>query len=100
VEIQSVIAQKGWVKNLTTQFFLFTPNNVGSCDGPGSCSFSVFCAYHGYGTGNLIYANQPYAAYANCSGGQRPNGDPADDTINVASHEHREAINDELLNAW
>lgn len=100
-EIQSVVAQKGWVKNLTTQFFLFTPNNVGSCDSPGSCSFTVFCAYHGYGSGNLIYANQPYAAYSGgCRSGQRPNGDAADDTINVTSHEHREAINDEHLNAW
>ena len=100
-EIQTVIAQQGWTKNLTTQFFLFTPNNVGSCDGPGSCSYTVFCAYHGYGAGNLIYANQPYAAYAaGCRTGQRPNGDPADDTINVTSHEHREAINDENLDAW
>jgi len=100
-EIQSVITKQGWVKNLTTQFFLFTPNNVGSCDSPGSCSYTVFCAYHGDGSGNLIYANQPYAAYSGgCRTGQRPNGDPADDTINVTSHEHREAINDELLNAW
>jgi hypothetical protein len=100
-EIQSVIAKQGWTKNLTTQFFLFTPNNVGSCDSPGSCTYTVFCAYHGYGSGNLIYANQPYAAYSSgCRTGQRPNGDAADDTINVTSHEHREAINDERLNAW
>jgi len=99
-EIQSVITKQGWTKNLTTQFFLFTPNNVGSCDGPGSCTYTVFCAYHGYGAGNLIYANQPYADHAGCRSGQRPNGDAADDTINVTSHEHREAINDERLNAW
>ncbi len=100
-EIQTVIAQQGWTKSLTTQFFIFTPNNVGSCDGPGSCSYTVYCAYHGYGTGNLIYANQPYAAYSGgCRTNQRPNGDAADDTINVTSHEHREAINDEHLDAW
>ena len=100
-EINSVIAAKGWVKNLTTEFFIFTPKNVGSCDSPGSCSYTVFCAYHGYGGANLIYANQPYAAYSGgCKSGESPNGDDADATINVASHEHREAINDEHLNAW
>ena len=100
-EINKVITTQGWVKSLTTEFFIFTPNNVGSCDGPGSCSYTVYCAYHGYGSGNLIYANQPYAAYSSgCQTHQRPNGDAADDTINVASHEHREAINDEHLNAW
>jgi len=99
-EIQSVISKQGWTRNLTTQFFLFTPNNVGSCDSPGSCTYTVFCAYHGYGSGNLIYANQPYADHSGCRSGQRPNGDAADDTINVTSHEHREAINDEHLNAW
>ena len=79
-ELQSVITRQGWTKNLTTQFFLFTPNNVGSCDSPGSCTYTVFCAYHGYGSGNLIYANQPYAAYSSgCRTGQRPNGDAADD---------------------
>jgi hypothetical protein len=99
-ELQTVIGLQGWTENLTTQFFMFTPNNVGSCDGFNSCSFTAYCAYHGY-SGNLIYANQPYAAYSSgCTSGERPNGDPADDTINVASHEHREAINDEHLDAW
>ncbi len=98
-EINNVIAAKGWVKSLTTEFFIFTPQNVGSCDSPGSCSYTVFCAYHGYGSGNLIYANQPYAAVSGCNT-DHPNGDDADATINVASHEHREAINDEHLNAW
>ncbi len=51
-------------------------------------------------SGSLIYANQPYAAHAGCDTGERPNGDDADATINVTSHEHREAINDPLLNAW
>ena len=97
-EINNVVAAQGWVKNLTTQFFIFTPKNVGSCDAPGDCSYSVFCAYHGY-AGGLIYANQPYAAAPGCDT-DHPNGDDADATINVASHEHREAINDEHLDAW
>ena len=32
--------------------------------------------------------------------GQYPNGDDADATINVTSHEHNEAITDPQLNAW
>jgi hypothetical protein len=98
-EINNQITAHSWVKSLTTEFFIFTPKNVGSCDGPGSCSYSVFCAYHGYGAANLIYANQPYAAVSGCNT-DHPNGDDADATINVASHENREAINDEHLNAW
>ena len=30
-EVNSVIASKGWVKNGTNMFFMFTPQNVGSC---------------------------------------------------------------------
>ena len=35
-----------------------------------------------------------------CSAGQFPNGDDADPTINVVSHEHQEAITDPNGNAW
>ena len=48
----------------------------------------------------LLYANQPYAAHAGCDTGVRPNGDDADPTINVTSHEHNEAITDPQGNAW
>ena len=49
-----------------------------------------------------IYTNQPYAAFvpAACDSKQHPNGDDADATINVVSHEHNEAITDPQLNAW
>ncbi len=36
----------------------------------------------------------------NCDEGQYPNGDDADSTLNVTSHEHNEAITDFQLNAW
>ena len=35
-----------------------------------------------------------------CDSGQHPNGDWADATLNVASHEHNEAITDPNGNAW
>ena len=101
-KIHAVTAAQGWTENATNQFFLFTPQGVGSCfdpQGGQGCSYTAYCAYHGYDA-NLIYANQPYAAVSGCDTGERPNGDPADATINVTSHEHREAINDRRLDAW
>lgn len=104
VEIARAIASMGWTPGVGKMFFMFTPKNVGSCVG-STCAFSSFCAYHGFfGPPSVptIYANQPYAAFvpSACGSGQQPNGNAADDTINVASHEHNEANTDPLLNAW
>ncbi len=105
-EIQRVATLNSWTRNKTTMFFMFTAKNIGSCFDDGSaCAFSDYCAYHGnIGTGSnaLIYANQPYTmtAPSACDAGEHPNGDDADPTINVTSHEHNEAITDPLLTAW
>lgn len=104
-EIDRVATLNGWARGATNMFFMFTAQNVGSCYSSGSCAFSQYCAYHssfGSGANVTIYANQPYAetVSAACSAGQRPNGDDADATISVASHEHAEAITDYLGNAW
>ena len=103
-EINNVIAANGWPRGTGSMFFLFTPKNVGSCYG-SACAFSYFCAYHssfGSGSSATLYANMPYAAWvpSACGSGQSPNGDDADSTINVASHEHNEAITDPLGSAW
>jgi hypothetical protein len=97
-EIAHAIAHEGWTPSPTNTFFLFTPRGVGSCSG-FYCAFTDYCAYHDSflrGGSQVIYANQPYAAWdpAACGPGQSPNSDDADATINVASHEHREQIND------
>jgi hypothetical protein len=105
-EIDRVAQANGWPRNLSTAYFLFTPAGVGSCYSSGSCAFSQYCAYHSSFTssagGTVLYANQPYTATvpAACDAGQHPNGDDADPTINVVSHEHAEAITDPLGNAW
>jgi hypothetical protein len=103
-EILSVVASKGWVKNGTNQFFMFTPQGVGSCfdtNPADGCAYTDYCAYHGTtNSGGAIYANQPYADVSGCTEGQYPNGNPADSTINVTSHENNEAITDPQLNAW
>ena len=88
-----------------TTYFVFTAKNVGSCYNSSSCAFSSYCAYHSnlsLGGTTVQYANQPYAdtVPASCDAGQHPNANDADATINVASHEHRESINDPLGNAW
>jgi len=103
-EVDNQINAHGWTRNATNMFFLFTPQNVGSCfdSGGSSCAYTAYCAYHGYTPSGAIYANQPYAAAAGCDEGQYPNGasNQADPTINVVSHEHNEAITDPQLNAW
>ena len=89
-------------------FFMFTANGIGSCfDSSGTeCAFSTYCAYHSVGRRQqgvpLVYANQPYTMTvpSACDSGEHPNGDDADPTINVTSHEHNEAITDPRLNAW
>jgi hypothetical protein len=104
-EIAKVTAGGAYTHDGSTLYFMFTPKNVGSCYSGSSCAFSQYCAYHShYGSGSTatLYANQPYAAYvpAACDSGQHPNGDDADATINVASHEHNEAITDAQGSAW
>jgi hypothetical protein len=88
-----------------TTYFVFTGRGVGSCYSSTSCAFSNYCAYHmnvSVKGVTVQYANQPYTMTvpAACDSGYHPNANDADATINVASHEHRESINDPLGNAW
>jgi hypothetical protein len=107
-EIQSLFtAGKLGSPDANTTYFVFTGKNVGSCYSSSSCAFSQYCAYHSNVTVNGVtvqYANQPYAdtVPSACDAGNYPNGQSteADATINVASHEHRESINDPLGIAW
>lgn len=103
-EIGRVVAANNLPTGNGTEYFLFTPKNVGSCFGT-SCAYSYFCAYHSNFTANgadILYANMPYAAFVSnaCGSGQSPNGNDADSTINVTSHEHNETITDPLGTAW
>jgi len=101
-EISSVISRNGLPRGLARIYFIFTPPGVGSCAG-SDCAYSVYCAYHswfGSGSSTTLYANQPYAAVSGCDTGSRPNGNPADATLNVASHEHNETITDPTGDGW
>jgi hypothetical protein len=111
-EVLNALSQNsGWSAGMTSIFLVFTPQNVGSCADSSSkdCAFSDYCAYHSYFTHNstnVIYTNQPYTdttgvgAPGVCDSGEQPNGNWADETINVASHEQNESITDPLINAW
>jgi hypothetical protein len=106
-EVTRVRLAHGWPSGTRTLYLLFLPRGVGACDttAGGSCAFSGFCAYHG-STGSgptlTLYAVMPYAETqpSACGVQQHPVGRDADATINVLSHEHREAITDPLGNAW
>jgi hypothetical protein len=87
---------------LNSVYLMFLPEHVDTCFGQ-YCASNYFCAYHSafkVGGHWVIYTNQPFAAVSGCDYADAPNGNVADHTINVASHEHREAINDPLGNAW
>jgi hypothetical protein len=111
-EISSVVAAQHFPTGLGAEYFLFTPPGLASCFsatalGQGGCydplAFSGYCAYHsniGSGASAVLYANQPYADLAGCSSGQSPNGNPADSTLNVVSHEHNETMTDPLGTGW
>jgi hypothetical protein len=105
-EIDRVGVAQNWVRDGSAIYFMFTPKNVGTCMSGTTCFATYFCAYHsafGNGHGTFVYANMPYdASTSTCGlgGVAQPNGDDADLTLNVTSHEHMEAITDPYGNAW
>jgi hypothetical protein len=102
-EVHRVTHLLGLPEDGTHAYFLMMPKDVGSCfDASGSvCAFTYYCAYHGYDR-SLLYASIPYAGtlHRGCGVPDGPNGQDADDTIDGASHEHREMIDDPHLSAW
>jgi hypothetical protein len=111
-EVARAIAATGWTPGPTTEFFVFTPRNVGSCMTSSSttCSYTYYCGYHSSYLNSLsqevVYSNLPYTdtsgvgATGVCDSYGHPNGDFADATINILSHEYIESITDVRGNAW
>jgi hypothetical protein len=126
-EISAVIKRNRWPVDNTTEFFMFTAPNIGTCfpaqeseDQGGVtttvtvplCSFSYFCAYHSAyydstinSSSQVIYSNMPFAAQTNgnpvtCDMGARPNNNASDPEISVTSHEHNESITDPFGTGW
>ena len=126
-ELSTVIKREGWPTGNTTEFFMYTAPNIGTCfpatvtETAGGvqttvtaplCSFSYFCAYHSayYDStinpnAQVIYSNMPYAAQTagnplTCDLQSYPNGNPSDPEISVTSHEHNESITDPFGTSW
>jgi hypothetical protein len=111
-KLKSVIAARGLPKGLGTNYFVFTPQGVASCQKAGTLQsggcydplqYNGYCAYHshiGSGARAMIYAHLPFAALAGCASGQSPNGNAADAVLNNVAHEHNESMSDPLGNAW
>ena len=92
-------------------YHLFLPPGVstclqaGVCYSPDNADTFAFCAYHGAVTfkdiGHIVYTVEPYQAVPGCHVAlPSPNGQIADSTNSVLSHETFEAITDPDLNAW
>lgn len=126
-EISTVIKKMKWPVSNTSEFFMFTAPNIGTCfpasvgAGTGGvtttvvaplCSFSYFCAYHSAyydstinASSQVIYSNMPFAAQTagnplTCDTQSYPNKNPSDPEISVTSHEHNESITDPFGTGW
>ncbi len=102
-EVSKALSTKGWTASLTHIFFVFTAKGENICYDSSDCSFTTFCAYHGFFGSNTMYGAMPYTGtnLSACGTPSSPNGDfDADSTINVTSHEQMEAATDPHLNAW
>ncbi|HYM45698.1 MAG TPA: IPT/TIG domain-containing protein [Solirubrobacteraceae bacterium] len=110
-ELSKYVSAHGLPSDLAHEYFLLTPPGVESCFEAagnycsGGTSHPAYCAYHSniaVGTGEIVYANDPYVAGGICDDGNHPNGTTSDATLSGGlSHEHNESITDpEPNSAW
>jgi hypothetical protein len=103
-EINRVVASRALPRGLGAEYFIFTPQGLGSCfdsrlaDG---CSERGYCAYHswiGGGSTPTLYSNMPYSKTPGCD--PTPQDTAAAAVLNVTSHEHNETITDPTGGGW
>jgi hypothetical protein len=107
-EVQRVITELSWPDGASTLFNVMTPDSVSECnDKTSTFCLGDFCAYHGAFTGSdsqpIVYTLEPFAETDGCAGiplNPSPNGDDADPTANLISHEMNEAITDPWGTGW
>jgi len=103
-ELSNYITAHNLPVNLNTEYFVLTPQNVGSCFDASSttCSYTGFCGYH---TAAWISSKSAYVTYANlpwaynvtgCEVWQHPNANYIDAVTGVFSHELAETMTDPL----
>jgi hypothetical protein len=115
-EIAAFVSAHSLPTDLEHAYFLFTPKGVESCGeaagkkcSPGT-EHPYYCAFHSYiqlsKGAVIVYASDPYVTGVGapdvCNDeGDKPNGNPSDDTIAAGlAHEHSETVTDPELNAW
>jgi Phosphate-induced protein 1 conserved region len=107
-EVTKAISANGWTTGINSQVYVFLAKGENECQSSGTCSFSTFCAYHGYFTNagqTVTYGVMPYAGtnLSGCGtqGAASPNNDQDSDAeISITSHELMETVTDPLLTAW
>jgi len=100
-EVLKAIAVVGF--DASTIYEVFLPaTSYSSSGGSTSCGGPslAYCAYHGHFSssyGDVKYSSMPYPS---CGGCQWPGWTTAQNFDHFSSHETREAVTDEDLNAW
>ena len=112
--VHAVALALGTPDGYSNEFHVFLPPgqdecfNLGFkvCYSPDDPKSFAFCAYHGSATfgdsvGHVLYSVEPFQDNFGCSSRPgTPNGQLADSTNNVLSHETFETITDPDLDAW
>jgi len=110
-ELSHYVSTNHLPTGIDTQYFVITPQNVGTCfDGTSSeCSYSAYCAYHyffGSGSSQVVYADLPWLYQTSgCDANGAFNSGYAnsnyiDSVVSVFSHELSETMTDPNVNAW
>jgi PKD repeat protein len=110
-ELSSYITAHDLPTGIDVEYFVLTPENVGSCfdSGSTSCSYTSYCGYHSYagsGSSQIVYADMPWAyKVPGCDVGEAfgagyPNANFIDPVVSVFSHELSETMTDPNLDAW
>lgn len=107
-EAVKAINANGWTKGIGSQVYVFLAKGENQCMSSGTCSFSTYCAYHGFFNASgatILYASMPYAGtdLSGCGtqSSTSPNNDlDADAEMSITSHELMETVTDPQLTAW
>jgi hypothetical protein len=103
-EVTSYISKHHYPSGIDVEYFVFTPQGVGSCDDSTSttCAMSDYCAWHTYDpfASDTTFADMPWSAGTPCD---LPIPLVNDETGAVAgsfSHELAETMTDPTLRSW
>jgi PKD domain-containing protein/phosphate-induced protein 1 len=107
-ELGSYVQAHNLPLGINTEYFILTPQGVGSCDDSSSqsCAFSTYCGWHtAYGSPSnpLLFADMPWqSGMPGCdlTGNASLHTTGIDPVVNTFSHELAETMTDPEENAW